>query len=89
MPRFHFNVHDGVTALDRDGAELADWGDARLEAVRLSGAILETDARRIAVGEDWRMEVTDETGLALLRLDFTVMASAATMQRRPKPGDRS
>ena len=84
MPRFHFNVYDGVAAIDAEGTELADWGDARLEAIRLSGEILKDNAKRIALGEDWRMEVTDATGLVLFRLDFIVMASAATMQHRPR-----
>ena len=85
MPRFHFNVHDGADLPDRTGTELADWQDARLEAIRLAGAILREDARRIALGEDWRMEVTDETGLMLFRLDFTVMETAATMRSGPAP----
>lgn len=85
MPRFHFNVHDGEDLPDRTGTELADWQDARLEAIRIAGAILRGDPGRIALGEDWRMEVTDETGLMLFRLDFTVMETAATMRSGLKP----
>lgn len=83
MPRFHFNVYDGLSQLDREGQELAGWEEARLEAIRLAGAILRDEAKRIALGEDWRMEVTDETGLVLFRLDFTVMGSPAVMHARP------
>ena len=50
-----------------------------MEAIRLAGAIVRDDARRIAVGEDWRMEVTDERGLILFRLDFTVLQTSATL----------
>ena len=34
MPRYHFNVHDGVSLPDRDGVELPNLPAARKEAVR-------------------------------------------------------
>ena len=77
MPHFHFNVYDGVSDTDRIGTELPNWQAARLEAIRRAGEILKDDPRRLALGEDWRMEVTDETGLILFRLDFTVVGSSA------------
>ena len=83
MPRYHFNVYDGVTMLDPDGVELTSWEAARLEAIRHCGEIFKDDPKRIALGEDWRMEVTDDTGLVLFRLDFSVMETAATMKVRP------
>lgn len=85
MPRFHFNIYDGISLPDRDGSELADWQEARLEAVRLAGVILRDNATRIALGEEWRMEVTDETGLILFRLDFNVLEAPAMMQTGKKP----
>jgi hypothetical protein len=84
MPRFHFNVYDGVDAPDCDGTELPDWDTAREEAIRLSGELLRDSAKQMALGEDWRMEVTDETGLILFRLDFTVMGSSALPGLKPK-----
>ena len=86
MPRFHFNVYDGVSFVDREGQELAGWDEARLEAIRQSGDIIKNEAKRIALGEDWRMEITDERGLVLFRLDFTIVASAATS--RPSLGPK-
>ena len=85
MPRFHFNVYDRVCVLDTEGTELPDRQAARLEAVRYAGALLVDEAQHVARGEDWRMDVTDEVGLVLFRLDFSVMASAATMDL-PAPG---
>lgn len=73
MPRFHFNIYDGVNLLDPTGTELPGWDEARSEAVRLAGDVLKDSAHRIALGEDWRMEVTDDTGLILFRLDFSVL----------------
>lgn len=84
MPRFHFNVYDGITERDERGQELPSWDDARLEAIRLSGEFIKNQAKRVALGEDWRMEVTDENDLVLFRLDFSIMASPAMMPARPK-----
>lgn len=84
MPRFHFNVFDGISAIDHDGQELPGWEAARLEAIRVSGEIIKNEAQRVALGEDWRMEVTDANGLVLFRLDFSVMASPAMGQSRPR-----
>lgn len=75
MPRFFFNVYDGVSSLDDTGSELADRQEARIEAVRLAGEILKDDAQRIALGEDWRIEVVDERGLVLFRFDFVSVAT--------------
>jgi hypothetical protein len=73
MPRFHFHVHDGVSSLDVEGSELPDWQTARTEAIRLAGEILKDDAHRIGLGEDWRIEVTDHTGLILFQMMFQVI----------------
>jgi hypothetical protein len=75
MPRFHFHVHDGCSALDTEGTELPDPQAARLEAIRIAGDILKHDAHRIALGEDWRIEVTDDTGLILFQMTFLVVES--------------
>ena len=83
MPRFHFNVYDGISFPDPRGVELAGWQEARLEAVRYLGEILQHDTKRLALGRDWHMEVTDAVGLVLFRLDFAVMETAATMGKDP------
>ena len=46
---------------------------ARRRAIRLSGNLIESDVARLQLGEDWRMEVTDDRGRLLFRLDFTVL----------------
>lgn len=79
MPRYHFNVYDGVSEPDLTGTELADWQVARLEAIRLAGQILKDEAHRIALGEDWRIEVTDSTGLILFQMTFLVVEAPAML----------
>lgn len=86
VPRFHFNIYDGVSDIDYEGQELAGWEEARLEAVRRSGKIIQNDAKRLALGQEWRMEVTDENGILLFRLDLTVASFPATS--RPPSGSR-
>ncbi len=76
MPRYHFNVYDGVTLLDKKGVELPDIKFARREAIRYAGVLLEEGARLESLGSEWRMEITDETGLILFRLDFFITPSA-------------
>lgn len=72
MPRFHFNVYDGVSTHDRDGIVLADLSEARRHALSRAGALLDEEEQRGRLGEDWRLEVTDENGRLLFRLDFVV-----------------
>ena len=80
MPRFHFHVHDGCSVLDPEETELPDPQAARLEAIRIAGDILKHDAHRIALGEDWRIEVTDHTGLILFQMTFLVVESPVMRQ---------
>ena len=77
MPRYHFNVYDGVDMPDVDGTELPGIVLARREAIRLAGRLLEDGAGDILPGTDWQMEVTDGTGLVLFQLDFNVHQSPA------------
>ena len=83
MPRYHFNVYDGVTLLDKKGVELPNATFARREAIRYSGVLLEEGADKDDLGAEWRMEVTDETGLILFRLDFFVTPSPVMRSLKP------
>lgn len=85
MPRYFFNVHDGHSEIDNKGTELPDTNYARREAIRLSGNILDNEAKTIALGEEWRMEVVDDRGLILFRFDFTTTVSAAVPVNSSKP----
>ena len=84
MPRYHFNVYDGVTLLDKKGVELPDTQFARREAIRYAGVLLEEGARLESLGAEWRMEITDDTGLILFRLDFFVTPSSAITSLKPE-----
>jgi hypothetical protein len=81
VPRYFFNVHDGQFLPDTEGTELPDFDHARCEAISYAGKLLEEEASRLALGEDWHMEVRDETGLILFRLDFLVTASPVVSRK--------
>jgi hypothetical protein len=71
MPRYFFNVHDGISIRDTEGSEHPDVHSARLEAVetiaeRLKGALLMN-----ADISAWLMNVTDERGFTVIVLSFT------------------
>ena len=70
MPQFHFNIYDGIRTHDREGTALPDVHEARREALRRASAFLDEEVIRGRLGEDWRMEVTDDEGRLLFRLDF-------------------
>ncbi|MDP4023460.1 hypothetical protein Q8W71_12550 [Methylobacterium sp. NEAU 140] len=74
MPRYFFHVHDGRSALDSDGTELPDRESACVEAIRLAGSLLRDDAAHLALGEAWRLEVADERGTGLYRVDIQASA---------------
>lgn len=51
---------------------MPDIDTARQEALQLAGTIIADAGRRAELGESWRVEVTDDTGLVLFRMDFAV-----------------
>ena len=85
MPRFHFNVYDGIQLLDEQGIELPDTNFARREAIRYAGTLLEDGAAKDSLGDEWRLEVTDDSGLVLFRLDFNVTESPAVAFAKRAP----
>ncbi len=73
MPRFHFNVLDGVSEIDKEGIELANVDAAWHEARRLASGIIREDDEWERLGDDWRIEVTDHRGNIIFRIDVAAM----------------
>ena len=76
-PRYHFNVYDGRRLLDEEGTVLPDIRRARQAALATAGELIRDSAKRSKIDEEWRMEVTDGTGLLLFRLDFVISDASA------------
>lgn len=72
VPRFHFNVHDGVSSPDRDGIDLPDFETAQAEAVRLTGGLLRDQAIGDEAIKPLCVEVTDKGGNVLLSVAVTL-----------------
>ncbi len=88
MPRYFFNVQDGVEYPDLQGSELADLNAARVEAVRFAGTLLNDTAHRFWEGEAWNMQVADEHGITVFILSFTAEQMPAA-KRVPFVSDRA
>lgn len=81
MPRFHFHTVDGKRLYDEDGCILANLQEARIEAVRLAGAMLRHEPEQLWKSGSWRVEVTNDAGRLLFT--FTSMAVDAPPTSKP------
>ena len=78
MPRYFFHVRDGHDMPDDIGTELPNAQEARVQAVDLAGRLITEQARTFADGTQWHLEVTDERGMILFRLDFMATDAPST-----------
>ena len=65
MPRYHFHHSDGGFVPDTEGTELANLDAARVEAVRFAAEMARDRPDLVWNGRDFRVEVTDESGMLL------------------------
>jgi len=86
MPRYHFNLSDGRDLPDLVGTELSGIAEARLEAIRLTGAVLNESPEDFWDAGSWEMVVTDEGGLILFSLHLLSVDAAAAQPRRSGSG---
>jgi hypothetical protein len=81
LPRYHFIVHDGSNLDDPDGTELPDLETARSEAVRLVGGLLSDASSNFWSTQEWHVEVRDDSGLSLFRVDVTASDAPADLRK--------
>lgn len=72
MPRYFFHVMDGHAVVDTDGLILANDTVARTEALRGAGEMMADRGMDLWLGNTWVMTVTDQDGLILFNLRFSV-----------------
>jgi hypothetical protein len=78
MPRYHIELRTEsyvATTLDVDRDDLTEL---RIEMARFVGQLLQDHASQIWVDEEWRVDVTDDTGLILFVMQISAMSTAAT-----------
>ena len=63
MHRYHFNSFDGQTQIDHTGTMSPSPYEARVEAIRLAGALLGSSPK--TVKDVWSLRVTREEGSLL------------------------
>lgn len=80
---YHFQVRTESHVSSSEIAELDGLEAARIEAARRIGKLLNEHARQIWAGEDWRMDVTDATGLILFTIQVSATDAPATMGGSP------
>jgi hypothetical protein len=72
MPRYFFHTFNGSAHPDTEGTEFPGLEEARQEAIKTAGEIIQGEGLNSLKGSDWHMEVTDAAGQALFRLRFSV-----------------
>lgn len=70
MPRFFFNLHDGVDVRDGEGVVLPDLNAARKEALRGARDIMASDVKQGTLSLDEYIVVVDEQGHEVHRQTF-------------------
>lgn len=71
MPRYYFDLSGDLDRPDPAGTELIDLASARHEAFLRGATLLSAHDASRPFNEDWRLDVTDEHGFVLFRLDVT------------------
>ncbi|OWK32196.1 DUF6894 family protein [Sphingomonas mucosissima] len=82
MPSYHIELrtHDRVwETLDIDRENQTDL---RIEVARFVGELLRDHAGKIWEDKDWRVDVTDQSGLILFVMQLFVTDSAAAIPMR-------
>jgi hypothetical protein len=81
MSLYFFNVNDELNFSADDGQEIATLSEAKREALRYASALIGDMGTDFWLGKDWRMTVSDATGLALFTLLFAGFESASSLPR--------
>ncbi|TXM91274.1 hypothetical protein [Methylobacterium sp. WL116] len=75
MPRYFFDIHDGVHRRDDEGTECADLQGAVLEAKKLLPAIAAYDVPKDGERQTITVLVTDEDGHAVYSAALTYVGT--------------
>ena len=76
MPRYYFNIMNGMPLVDREGMELPDAAAARKEATRYAIDLVRRRSEFSGWKEVENVVVTDEQGAEVLTVTFPKSAAA-------------
>lgn len=73
MHRYQFRISEGTSSeVDREEMEFPSQAAAHADALRFAGRVLRDRSGRSDPEGVWRVEVVDETGATLFRIEVTV-----------------
>lgn len=82
MARYKIELRTQNRVWDSLPVEAEDHTALRIEVAQFVGQVLKDHAAEIWADEDWRVDVTDDTGLILYVMHLMVTNSAATVALR-------
>jgi hypothetical protein len=80
--RFHFHTQTDVRVTDTEGTEYPGYAEARREAIRTCGQMMQDAPEQFWGSRPWSVTVTDATGLILwdIQLDGTSPPAGKTLE---------
>ncbi|BAU90371.1 hypothetical protein MPPM_1766 [Methylorubrum populi] len=78
MPKYFFNVSDGLNITDDEGLDCPSLDVALREAVRYAGSLLKESGHRLHLGDTWSLEVTEEATASAFCIDLQIRSSLAS-----------
>jgi hypothetical protein len=76
MPRYFFNVHDDTDYPDQLGEELPDVAAAWKEGALVAAEMIRDHLRRLQPGQEWRLEISDQSGALLYVISLNIERAA-------------
>ena len=70
MPRFFFHLYDDLVVIDEEGLEMRDFGAASEKATEIARSMVCESVKQGHVDLHHRIEVADERGEIVLKLEF-------------------
>lgn len=86
MPKYNIELRTENRVWETLTVEKGDHGELRIEVATFVGELLRDHAGQIWVDEDWRVDVTDESGLILYVMHLSAIQAAAARPVRPSQG---
>lgn len=72
MPRYFFDISNGIDTVDDEGTVLSDVTEARRQGIAAAGAMVSDEGDAIAAGGTWTMRISDETRTVFCTIQFAV-----------------
>lgn len=85
MPRFYFDLHNDMDAVDFEGKELPDLNQAKQQALIEARAMLEDSAGNGRINLNHFIQVRDDRGNVVHRLHFAEVVTIVPRNDEPDP----